>query len=305
MKSKRKVAVTIKALAGLSPVFFIIGLICLFPIIYNIYLSMTNFSIYRYLNYSFIGLKNYIKMFGDNVNNFINLISWTFIYSSIVLILSFFLGTFLAVLLNNKMVKLRKIYRTFLIIPWAVPAFITLLIWRGLLNYNFGAINQLIQLFGLDKIPWLLEPIWARISVIMVSIWYGFPYLMVVVLGVLQSIPRELYEAASLDGASRFHAFKRITLPLLLKQMLPILLLNFIMNFNNFGIYLLTEGGPALGSAMNPGATDLLITYIFRLAFSIRRYGLAAAYAVIIFIFLAIFYLINIWLSGKVVREEL
>jgi ABC-type sugar transport system permease subunit len=126
---------------------------------------------------------------------------------------------------------------------------------------------------------------------------------MVTVLGMLQSIPAELYEAASIDGSSEFNKFKRITLPLLLRPMLPVMILNFIMNFNNFGVYLLTEGGPAIGSAMNPGATDLMITYIFRLAFSIKRYGLAAAYAVIIFVFLAIFYLISVKVSEKFVGE--
>ncbi|HBK68682.1 MAG TPA: sugar ABC transporter permease [Firmicutes bacterium] len=299
----KKVKTTAKALLGLSPVLFIVGAICLLPIFHNVYLSLTNFSIYRYFNYTFIGLKNYVSIFGNEMARFGGMLVWTFSYSFLALFFSFFIGTFLAILLNKKQVRLRKVYRTFLIIPWAVPAFITLLMWRGLLNYNFGAINGFLEMLNLPKVPWLLEPNLARFCAVFVTVWLGFPFFMVTVLGMLQSIPAELYEAASIDGSSEFNKFKRITLPLLLRPMLPVMILNFIMNFNNFGVYLLTEGGPAIGSAMNPGATDLMITYIFRLAFSIKRYGLAAAYAVIIFVFLAIFYLISVKVSEKFVGE--
>lgn len=303
MKSNKKKKEMKKALLWLSPALITTTILCLVPIIYNIYLSFTDYSLYKYNNYRFIGLKNYKEIFKTSLGSINSVLGWTFIYALSSQFVSFSIGTILALFLNKHDIKLKKIYRTLLIIPWAVPAFISILIWKGLMNYNFGAINGILTSIGLKKIPWLLDKNWARISAIIVNVWCGFPFLMVVVLGVLQSIPNELYEAASIDGATSFYSFKKITLPLLLYSVIPVLMLGFIMNFNNFGLYLLTEGGPVFGSIKNPGATDLLITYIFKVAFRSQRHGLAASYAVIVFLFMLMFFLINIFISKKFTDE--
>lgn len=156
---------------------------------------------------------------------------------------------------------------------------------------------------GLPKIPWLTDPNMARISVILVIVWCSFPFLSVVALGQLQSIPEMLYEASRIDGAGSWQSFKSITLPQLLRGMTPVLILSFIMQFNQFGVFLITEGGPASETLGAPGKTDLLLTYVYNVAFSVYRYDLAATYSVVIFVFLAIFALINMKLSKKITKE--
>jgi maltose/maltodextrin transport system permease protein len=163
----------------------------------------------------------------------------------------------------------RSVYRVLLILPYAVPAFISILIFNGLFNQSFGEINMVLNaLFGL-KPAWFSDPIMARVMVIAVNTWLGFPYMMILCMGLLKSIPEDLYEASAIDGAGPLYNFTKITLPLMIKPLTPLLIASFAFNFNNFVmIYLLTGGGPnMIGTTEPAGYTDLLVSYTYRIAF--------------------------------------
>ena len=237
---------------------------------------------------------------------FFSIFSWTFTWAGLSVFFSFVMGLSLAITLNDRLLKGKKLYRTLLIIPWAIPSFISVLVWKnGLFNETYGILNRFLVtgLFGLEPIKWLGEAFWARVSVLMVNTWLGFPYMMTVCLGALQSIPDEFYEAASIDGASKPQQFGRITFPLLMVTIAPLLVGSFAFNFNNFvGIFLLTEGGPPIPGATTPaGSTDILISYTYKLAFFGRGqdFGFASAISIIIFAIVAGFS----WLNFKVSRS--
>ena len=291
------------AYLALLPVLVLIGLFYVIPIIQNVMFSFTNYSIKHFKDYTSVGLDNYEYVFSENIDGLLGLAAWTFVFAICVVVISFIIATLLASILNNNNIKLRKLYRTLFIIPWVIPSVITLLMWRGLLNTSNGFVNALLQSAGLNPVPWLTDPTMARISVILVVVWCSFPFLSVVVLGQLQSIPKTLYEATKIDGATRFQSFMHITLPHIIRGMSPVLILTFIMQFNNFGVYLVTEGGPASQKLGAPGSTDILLTYVYNLAFKVYRYDYAATYSVVIFVFLAIFALISMRASKKITKE--
>ena len=224
---------------------------------------------------------------------FLRVFGWTFLWAFLSVITTFALGLTLAIVLNDPYLKLRKIYRTLLIVPYSIPAFISCLIWRGFFNTEVGIVNRILNNLFQVIIPWLQHPIWAKVAVVVVNLWLGFPYMMIITLGALQSIPFELGEAASIDGANKWQQFKTITFPLLLVSLAPLLIGSFAFNFNNFNvIYLVTQGRPAIPGAGTPaGATDILISYTYRLAFEGVRgnqWGLASAVSIIIVIIVAI-----------------
>ena len=177
-----------------------------------------------------------------------------------------------------------------MILPYAFPSFLSALIWAGMMNESFGFINQV--LFGGASIPWLTDPMLAKVSVLLVNLWLGFPYMFLVCTGALQSIPDDLHEAATVDGAKPWAVFRLIKLPLLLVTVAPLLIASFAFNFNNFNvIYMLTDGGPRDSNAPIPvGFTDILISMVYKVAFTgqTRDYGLASAFSIIIFIIVAV-----------------
>lgn len=245
----------------------------------------------------YVGLRNFEKMFTDSrfTGPFIKILIWTFLWAILSVLFSFVIGLGFALLLNDQKFKGRNLYRTLLLIPWAVPAFISVLVWRnGFFNETYGIINKIIvgQWLGMDAIRWLGDAFMAKVSVLIVNVWLGFPYMMMVCLGALQSIPGNLYEAASIDGATRVRKFSGITMPLLMTSVAPLLIGSFAFNFNNFtNIYLLTKGGPAMSDSLtNAGSTDILISYTYKLAFQSERgqdFGYASAIALFIFIIVA------------------
>jgi len=238
---------------------------------------------------TFTGFHNFGKLVNDPLYRtpFLKVFVWTFVYATLVVFASFALGLFLAITLDKKGMRFQRFYRSALIIPWAMPGFLSLLIWAGLLNDDFGVINKL---FGIH-VPWLFDANWARVSVVMVSVWLTTPYFFLVSLGALQSIPAELTEAARVDGGGAWAIFRRVTLPLLLVAVAPLMIASFAFNFNNFNnIYLLTGGGPYTGSSSIAGSTDILISYTYKLAIATGKgqdYGLASAVAIIIFFIVA------------------
>lgn len=252
-----------------------------------------------------VGFSNFTRLFVDDSvkESFMKIFIWTMIWAAGSVFLSFSLGISLALLVNNKKLKGKAIYRVLLIIPYSIPFFISILVFRGLMNKDFGIINEILSTWGLGPVNWLGDPIMAKISCLLVNLWLGFPYMFLVTTGILQSIPESVYEAALIDGAGRWDTFKSITLPMTFSAVAPLLVGSFAFNMNNFvGIYLLTGGGPPIAGATTPaGDTDILISYTYRLAFEAgggQDFGLASSIAIIIFLIIAAITLVNFKASG-------
>ncbi|MDF5462808.1 ABC transporter permease subunit, partial [Vibrio parahaemolyticus] len=195
-------------------------------------------------------------------------------------------GVLLAILVNQKDLKFKPLIRTIFILPWAVPGFVTILIFTGMFNDSFGVINNVIlDFFGIEPKAWLTDPFWTKVALIMIQTWLGFPFVFAMTTGVLQAIPNDLYEAATMDGASKLQQLRTITLPLVLYSIAPILITQYTFNFNNFNIiYLFNNGGPAvIGS--NAGGTDILVSWIYKLTMSSSQYGIASAITLLLSIF--------------------
>lgn len=254
---------------------------------------------------SVIGLGNFRKLFINPqvTGPFVRVFVWTIQWALLSVATTFVLGLFLAILLNDPYLRLRRLYRSLLILPYAIPAFISALIWRGLFNTELGVINQILKVTIGSSVPWLQDPMWAKVALVILNLWLGFPYMMIICLGALQSINNEMYEAAVVDGASTWQQFRHITLPLLMVSVAPLLVASFSFNFNNFSvIYLLTRGRPPIVNAQTPaGHTDILISYTYRLAFESGRgidYGLASAVTLVIFLITGTVTFLNFRFTG-------
>jgi arabinogalactan oligomer/maltooligosaccharide transport system permease protein len=240
----------------------------------------------------FVGFDNYARAFTEESirGPLVYVTIWTFAFAIISVAGTFFLGLFLAIVFNDARMRGRRWYRAGILLPYAFPAFLSVLIWQGMMNQSFGFLNQV--LFGGASIPWLTDPTLAKFSVLLVNLWLGFPYMFLICLGALQSIPEELTEAATVDGARPWAVFRLIKLPLLLVTVAPLLIASFAFNFNNFiVIYALTNGGPRDINAPIPvGHTDILISMVYKVAFTgqNRDYGLASAFSILIFIIVAV-----------------
>ena len=232
-----------------------------------------------------IGVKNYTTLFTDPTirERFLPILIWTFVFSIVTTILNFGLGLMLALVLNERRMRGQKIYRLLFIVPYGLPFILTALIWKAMLNTDFGLINQILG----TNVPWLENTTLARFSILAVNLWASFSYFFLVCSGALTSIPVDLKEAAFVDGASGRYAFRTVVLPMLLVATAPLLIASFASSFNNFNlIYLLTGGGPFPGSVNDGGSTDLLITYTYRIGFNgaDQKLGLASAIAMLIFV---------------------
>ena len=238
-----------------------------------------------------VGFENFVQFATSPALSgpLIQIVTWNFIFPTFSVLSTFALGLAIAIMFNDKDFPLKKVIRTLLLVPYAIPSVITILIWRGMMNSEFGVINRFLERTVGWAPPWTTEPIWAQIAVLIVNLWLGFPYMMLITSGALQSIPSDLYEAATVDGASPWQRFRRITLPLLLVAVGPLLIASYIFNFNNFGvIYLFIGGGPPIaGATTQAGHTDILISYVWKLAIESGgrgvQYGLASAISIVLF----------------------
>jgi arabinogalactan oligomer/maltooligosaccharide transport system permease protein len=252
-----------------------------------------------------VGFTNFYRIFSDPdiTGPFAKVFVWTFVFALLTVLLTFAIGLGLAMALNKPGMRGQRVYRSLLIIPYAIPGFLSILVFRGLLNDDFGAINQMLGL----NIPWLFDPNWAKVSVLLVNLWLGVPYMFLVSTGALQAIPSEMQEAARIDGARSWQVFRLVNLPLLLVALTPLLVASFAFNFNNFNaIYLLTGGGPAMDGSSVAGATDILISYTYKIAFSAGRgndFGLASAISIIIFLIVGTISGIS-FARSKALRED-
>ncbi|HEY5706118.1 MAG TPA: maltose ABC transporter permease MalF [Terrimicrobiaceae bacterium] len=255
---------------------------------------------------TFAGFYNYTRILTDPRirGSFFRIFLWTFAFSALSVFLTFAVGMLLSVLLEQPDIRFRRTYRTLFILPYAVPGVLSILILKGLFNQEFGAVNELLRsIFGFAP-DWETDPWAARAMILLVNLWLGYPYMMLICTGMLQSIPSSIYEASAIDGSNRVVDFFQLTLPLVLPAMIPILISSFAFNFNNFNlIFLLTGGGPQMVGG-NAGETDLLVTYTFNIAFrdSGTNYGLASAIATLLFILVGALAWINLKLSGRQVK---
>ena len=284
------------AYAYTLPALIAMLLLVFFPFFYGIALSFTNANIYNTdesIFQTWIGLQNYLEILSDvavvqrtesglvwDFTNFYWTLGFTIVWTITNVTIGVTLGLILALILNTKGFAFRSIYRVLLILPWATPTYITALIWQGMFHRQFGVVNQIILIFGGTPLAWFDEPLTSYLAVLTTNGWLSFPFMMVISLGALQSIPADLYEAARVDGATRWQQFKAITLPSLRPALVPAVILSVVWTFNQFNvIYLVSAGEPA-------GATEILITKAYKLAFQDYRYGYAAAYSTVIFLIL-------------------
>ncbi|WP_456294720.1 maltose ABC transporter permease MalF [Vibrio sp. AK197] len=248
-----------------------------------------------------IGSHNFERVWKDDgiKEPFISIFIWTIIFSAGTVIFTAIIGMVLASVVQWEALRGRAIYRVLLILPYAVPAFISILIFKGLFNQSFGEINMVLEsIFGISP-SWFSDPFLAKTMVLIVNTWLGFPYMMILCMGLLKAIPDDLYEASAIDGANFFQNFKRITIPLMIKPLTPLMIASFAFNFNNFVlIQLLTSGGPnMIGTSEPAGYTDLLVSYTYRIAFEGsggQDFGLASAIATLIFLLVGALALINL-----------
>ncbi len=263
------------------PALIVMSLVVLYPFVYNVVISFSNMSLTHFKDWRLVGIGNYLSAVKDT--SFWYYLFKTVLWTAINLFFHVGIGVLLALILN-KDIKGRTFFRTLLILPWAVPQYITALTWRGMFNAEYGAVNLLLnKVFGLN-VPWLATEWGAFTACLITNIWLGFPFMMIVALGGLQSIPDELYEAAEIDGSSWYHKLRNITIPLLKPVMVPAITLGVIWTFNNFNVvWLVSNGGEPSDK------THILVSWVYKAGFTYFRIGFAAAFSMIIFAILLVF----------------
>ncbi|MBQ4312833.1 MAG: sugar ABC transporter permease [Clostridia bacterium] len=281
------------------------------PLIYMVLIAFTNYDSDHQPPgklFTWVGFDNFTAMLFENSTlsrSFFPILVWTLVWAVLATASNYILGIAVAVLINKKGIKLKGLWRTILILTIAIPQFVSLLIMRNMLN-NYGAINELLLQLGIisRRIEWLTDPWLARLSVLLVNLWIGIPYTMLISTGVLLNIPEDQYEAARVDGASPFMMFRKITLPQIFFVTTPYLITQFIGNLNNFNIiYLLNDGGPLNSDYYYAGSTDLLVTWLYKLTANHRDYSIASTIGILVFVISATISIVT-YSRSKSYREE-
>lgn len=275
----------------ITPGFILLVFVVVFPILFGFSIAFTNYDLYhtppaRLVDW--VGLRNFFNIFRLDLwrSTFFDVLQWTVVWTLIATTLQCAVGVLLAILVNQKDLRCKALIRTILILPWAVPGFVTILVFAGMFNETFGVINNgILAFFGIAPKAWMTDPFWTKTALILMQTWLGFPFVFAMTTGVLQAIPDDLYEAATIDGASTWQKLRTITLPLVLYSIAPIIITQYTFNFNNFNIiYLFNNGGPAvIGS--NAGGTDILVSWIYKLTMSSSQYAIAASITILLSIF--------------------
>jgi arabinogalactan oligomer/maltooligosaccharide transport system permease protein len=297
VKTKYAVPIMLVAPAALG-LLVLIG----YPLLWELNVSFTNMSLRNFKNPGFLGLEqgmfvgldNYIEVFTQPVlklTGFWQLFAQTILWTFINVFFHVSLGMALALMLHRKM-RGKGIYRALIVLPWAIPQVIALLVWRTEYNFEYGAVNQLLGMIGLGPYPWLSDPVWNFAAMVITNVWLGVPFMMVIILGGLQSISSDFYEAAEIDGANARQAFRNITLPLLRPVLTPAIILGTVWTFNNINV-------PFFINQNELETSDILVTALFRQAFQYNRFGDAAAFAFVIFLLLLVFTVVYIRRTGS------
>lgn len=294
----------------------IMGVLCftVVPIIFMVLIAFTNYDKNHQPPgnlFDWVGLANFKEMFASSstlANTFWPVLQWTIVWAIIATFSTYILGMLLAILINRKGTRAKGFWRFLFVLSIAVPQFVSLLTMRSLFNTN-GPINVILRQIGVigmtESVPFMTDPMLAKIVIIVVNIWIGVPYAMLTMTGILQNIPADLYEAAKVDGASSVVTFFKITLPYMLFITTPNLITQFVGNINNFNvIFLLSGGGPESLDYYNAGKTDLLVTWLYKLTITNKDYNLGAVIGIIVFVILATFSLLTYRHTGSYKDEE-
>jgi arabinogalactan oligomer / maltooligosaccharide transport system permease protein len=287
------------AYAYVAPAMIGMLVLVFFPFLYGIALAFTDTTLFNEnlpFRERFIGLGNFFNILGDfdivkttaegtvvNYQNFYWTLMVTVIWTVTNVTVGVTFGFLLALALNTEGFKGKTIYRVLLILPWAIPNYITALVWRGMFHPQFGVINQALQMFGFEPVRWFDGVVSSFMTGLVTNGWLSFPFMMVVILGALQSIPKDMYEAADVEGATRWQQFRRITLPLLRPTLVPAVVISVVWTFNMFNIIFLVSGGEP------GGANEILVTKAYKIAFEQYQYAYAAAYSTVIFVILLVY----------------
>lgn len=290
---------------GLMPTVVLILFFVIVPLVFSASVAFTNYSAPNNIppnnTVDWVGFSNFKTMFGGDAtwtSAFGRVAIWTLVWGLLATVTCYFGGMLMAVILKESKFKISPVFRSIFILPYAVPSVVSMLVWSNLLNGTFGTVNRTLMELGVisTAIPWLSNEWVAKFTCVLVNLWAGFPYFMLLVSGTMTSISDDLYEAARIDGASKFQLFKKITMPLVMYQTMPLLIMSFTHNINNFGaIFFLTEGKPAVADSTMTSArgTDILVSWIYNLTIKQLQYNYASVIAVVIFIVLVPFAIFN------------
>ena len=278
---------TLSAYIWSTPSLILILLIVIFPIIYTGYISLTNMNVYHWNNYELIGLENYKDALLVFDNGFIAAFGVTFLWTIVNMVLQLIIAFIMASLLNIKRLRLRNVYKTLLIFPWAMPGYVSILLWKtGMYNSQFGLLNQWLQKLGLEPVRWLNSNVMAFISCTVVNLWLALPFMITIIDGALQSLDKSYYESALLDGATWLERTCYITIPMIKPIIAPSVIITTFTTFKQFDvIYLLTQ---QVGSKTGANVHTIL-TYAYEKAFITNNYGYSSAVSMIIFVVLIVF----------------
>lgn len=284
---RKKQKETLIAYLWSAPSLILILLIVIFPILYTAYISLTNMNVYHWNNYELIGLKNYKEALLVFDNGFITAFLVTVLWTIVNMLLQLVIAFLMASLLNIRRLKLRNIYKTLLIFPWAMPGYVSILLWKtGMYNSQFGLLNQWLQRMGLEPVRWLNTNVLAFVSCTVVNLWLALPFMITIIDGALQSIEKSYYESAVLDGATWLERTWYITIPMIRPIIAPSVIITTFTTFKQFDvIYLLTQQvGAKTGANVHT-----ILTYAYEKAFITNNYGYSSAVSMIIFAILILF----------------
>ena len=285
MRKKRRE--TLKSYAWSAPSLILIGLMAVFPILYTGYISLTNMNVYHWFDFTIVGLYNYIRALFVFDSGFLSALLATILWTAVNMALQLVIAFALTNLLNVKKLRLRKLYKTILMFPWAMPGYVGILLWKtGMFNTQFGLLNQWMEKLGLVAVRWLSSDVSAFLSCTVVNLWLALPFMIMIMDGALQSIDRSYYESAHLDGAGALAQAWFITIPAMKPIIAPAVIITVFTTFKQFDVvYLLTQqAGAKTGSGFHT-----ILTYAYENAFITNNYGYSSAISIIIFILLIVF----------------
>lgn len=285
MKTRKKD--TLISYAWSSPSLILIALMVVFPILYTGYISLTNMNVYHWFDFTIIGLENYIRALFVFDSGFLSALFATILWTVVNMILQLVIAFVLVSLLNIQKLKLRKLYKTLLMFPWAMPGYVSILLWKtGMFNTQFGLLNQWMEKLGQETVRWLSNDVSAFICCTVVNLWLALPFMIMIMDGAMQSIDRSYFESAILDGATWLDRTRYITIPAITPIISPAVIITVFTTFKQFDVvYLLTQqAGAKTGSGFHT-----ILTYAYENAFITNNYGYSSAISIIIFILLLIF----------------
>lgn len=285
MKNRKKD--TLISYGWSAPSLILISLMVVFPILYTFYISLTNMNVYHWFDFTIVGLENYVRALFVFDSGFLSALFATLLWTVVNMVLQLVIAFVLVTLLNVQKLRLRKLYKTLLMFPWAMPGYVSILLWKtGMFNTQFGLLNQWMEALGQETVRWLSSDVSAFICCTVVNLWLALPFMIMIMDGAMQSIDSSYYESALLDGANWLQRTKAITLPAIRPIIAPAVIITIFTTFKQFDVvYLLTQqAGAKTGSGFHT-----ILTYAYENAFITNNYGYSSAISIIIFILLLIF----------------